>query len=75
LPRRAASLLLARASSPEQEAFVGNQAGGRVFLFLKKDNFWRDYEAYCPCGQRFIRPPAERPYGKVAVFEDLYGIL
>ncbi|HEX8580455.1 MAG TPA: VOC family protein [Allosphingosinicella sp.] len=71
----AASLLLARASSPEQEAFIGNQAGGRVFLFLKTDDFDRDYEAYLARGVRFVRPPAERPYGKVAVFKDLYGNL
>jgi hypothetical protein len=71
----AASLLLARASSPEQEAFIGNQAGGRVFLFLKTNDFWLDYEAYLTRGVRFIRPPAEQPYGTVAVFEDLYGNL
>ena len=71
----AASLLLARASSPEQEAFIGNQAGGRVFLFLKTDDFRRDYETYLARGVRFIRPPAEQPYGTVAVFEDLYGNL
>ena len=70
-----ASLLLARASSRAQEAFIGNQAGGRVFLFLKTDGFWRDYEAYLARGVRFIRPPAEQPYGIVAVFEDLYGNL
>jgi catechol 2,3-dioxygenase-like lactoylglutathione lyase family enzyme len=71
----AVSLLLARASKPEQEAFIGSQAGGRVFLFLKTDDFWRDYEAYLARGVRFIRPPAEQPYGTVAVFEDLYGNL
>jgi catechol 2,3-dioxygenase-like lactoylglutathione lyase family enzyme len=71
----AATLLLARAASPEQEAFIGNQAGGRVFLFLKTDDFDRDYEAYCARGVRFVRPPAEQSYGKVAVFEDLYGNL
>jgi catechol 2,3-dioxygenase-like lactoylglutathione lyase family enzyme len=71
----AASLLLARAATPEQEAFIGNQAGGRVFLFLKTDDFWRDYEAYVARGVRFIRSPAEQPYGIVAVFEDLYGNL
>jgi uncharacterized glyoxalase superfamily protein PhnB len=70
-----ASLLLARASKPEQEAFIGNQAGGRVFLFLKTDDFWRDYEAYLARGVHFVRPPAEQPYGTVAVFEDLYGNL
>ena len=71
----AATLLLARAATPEQAAFIGNQAGGRVFLFLKTDDFDRDYSAYRACGVRFVRPPAEQPYGKVAVFEDLYGNL
>jgi len=71
----AATLLLARAASPEQESFIGNQAGGRVFLFLKTDDFDRDYEAYRARGVRFVRPPAEHPNGKVAVFEDLYGNL
>ena len=71
----AATLLLARASSPEQEAFIGNQAGGRVFLFLKTDDFDRDYEVYRARGVRFIREPKAAPYGKVAVFEDLYGNL
>src|SRR4051794_12538514 len=71
----AAALLLARAASPEQEAFIGNQAGARVFLFLKTDDFDRDYDAYRARGVRFMRAPAEQPYGKVAVFEDLYGNL
>lgn len=70
-----ASLVLARASKPEQEPFVGNQAGGRVFLFLRTDDFWRDYEAYRAKGVTFVRPPVEQPYGTVAVFEDLYGTL
>jgi catechol 2,3-dioxygenase-like lactoylglutathione lyase family enzyme len=69
----AASLLLARAATPEQEAFIGNQAGGRVFLFLATDDFDRDHEAYRAAGITFIRPPAVHPYGKVAVFLDLYG--
>jgi catechol 2,3-dioxygenase-like lactoylglutathione lyase family enzyme len=69
----AASLLLARAATPEQEAFIGNQAGGRVFLFLATDDFDRDHEAYLAAGVTFIRPPAVQPYGKVAVFLDLYG--
>jgi catechol 2,3-dioxygenase-like lactoylglutathione lyase family enzyme len=69
----AAALLLARASTPEQEAFIGNQAGGRVFLFLRTDDFRRDYEAYLARGVRFVREPAVQPYGTVAVFEDLYG--
>jgi catechol 2,3-dioxygenase-like lactoylglutathione lyase family enzyme len=71
----AATLLLARASTPEQEAFIGNQAGGRVFLFLRTDDFWRDYRDLAAKGVRFVRPAAEQPYGIVAVFEDLYGNL
>lgn len=67
------SLLLARASKPEQEAFIGNQAGGRVFLFLQTDDFWRDYDRMVDEGIHFVRPPSEEPYGMVAVFEDLYG--
>ena len=74
-PPGGASILLARAASPEQEAAIGNQAGGRVFLFLATDDFDRDHQAYRARGVRFVRPPAERPYGKVAVFEDLYGNL
>jgi catechol 2,3-dioxygenase-like lactoylglutathione lyase family enzyme len=67
------TLLLARASNPEQEAFVGNQAGGRVFLFLSTDDLWRDYREMVDQGIRFIRLPSQEPYGVVAVFEDLYG--
>lgn len=67
------SLLLARASSPEQAAFIGNQAGGRVFLFLHTDDFWRDYQRMLALGIHFVRAPTEAPYGTVAVFEDLYG--
>ena len=74
-PQGAASLLLARASTPEQEAFIGNQAGGRVFLFLRTDDFWRDFHELTAKGVRFVRPPAEQPNGTVAVFEDLYGNL
>ena len=74
-PERGASLLLARASTPEQEAFIGNQAGGRVFLFLQTDDFQRDYDALRTKGVRFIRDPKHAPYGTVAVFEDLYGNL
>jgi catechol 2,3-dioxygenase-like lactoylglutathione lyase family enzyme len=69
----AATILLARAATPEQERFIGDQAGGRVFLFLRTDDFWRDYHAFTAKGVRFVRPPAEQPYGMVAVFEDLYG--
>ena len=68
-----AQLLLARASTPAQQAFIGNQTGGRVFLFLYTDDFWRDYNAYKVKGVTFIRPPAEEPYGTVSVFLDLYG--
>lgn len=67
------SLLLARASKPEHKAYIGNQAGGRVFLFLQTDDFRRDYERMTAAGVRFVRPPNEEPYGTVAVFEDLYG--
>ena len=74
-PDPAAALLLARAATPEQEAAVGNQAGGRVFLFLRTDDFARDHAAFTARGVRFVRPPAARPYGTVAVFEDLYGNL
>jgi catechol 2,3-dioxygenase-like lactoylglutathione lyase family enzyme len=70
-----ATMLLARASKPEQEAFIGHQAGGRVFLFLSTDDFWRDYNAFLENGVRFVREPKTEPYGTVAVFEDLYGNL
>ena len=69
------SLLLARASSPEQERFVGDQAGGRVFLFLETGDFDRDHAAMRAAGVKFAREPKQAPYGKVAVFEDLYGNL
>ena len=69
------SLLLARAATPEQEAFIGNQAGGRVFLFLETDDFARDHQAMTAKGVRFVRAPKTEPYGTVAVFEDLYGNL
>jgi catechol 2,3-dioxygenase-like lactoylglutathione lyase family enzyme len=70
-----ARLLLARASSPEQTARIGNQTGGRVFLFLHTDDFARDYDAYRRNGIEFVRPPKQEPYGTVAVFRDLYGNL
>jgi catechol 2,3-dioxygenase-like lactoylglutathione lyase family enzyme len=69
------TLLLARASNPEQESFIGNQTGGRVFLFLNSDDFWRDYNDMVSKGIKFIRQPKEEAYGMVAVFEDLYGNL
>jgi catechol 2,3-dioxygenase-like lactoylglutathione lyase family enzyme len=68
-------LLLARAAGEEQSARVGNQTGGRVFLFLHTDNFWRDYRAYKDKGVDFVREPKEEQYGTVAVFKDLYGNL
>ena len=67
------SLLLARASTPEQASFIGNQAGGRVFLFLGTDDFWRDYNEMVALGIHFVREPKVEVYGTVAVFEDLYG--
>jgi len=69
------SILLARASTPEQRAFIGDQAGGRVFLFLRTDDFWRDYTEMQSAGIKFVRQPKSEPYGTVAVFEDLYGNL
>jgi catechol 2,3-dioxygenase-like lactoylglutathione lyase family enzyme len=68
-------LLLAQASTPEQAARIGTQTGGRVFLFLYTDDFWRDYERYRAKGVEFVRPPAQHDYGTVAVFKDLYGNL
>ena len=68
-----ASILLARASNDEQSKAIGNQSGGRVFLFLETDNFDRDYAAMIAKGINFVREPATQAYGKVAVFEDLYG--
>ena len=69
------TILLARASKPEQESFIGNQAGGRVFLFLGTDDFWRDYNEMKTIGIEFVREPKEQDYGIVAGFKDLYGIL
>src|SRR5262245_38125099 len=68
-------LLLARGSNPEQVSRVGNQTGGRVFLFLYTDDFWRDYNHYKALGVEFAREPSQAPYGTVAVFKDLYGTL
>jgi catechol 2,3-dioxygenase-like lactoylglutathione lyase family enzyme len=70
-----AKLLLARGSNPEQVSRIGNQTGGRVFLFLYTDNFWRDFNAYKAKGVEFAREPSEAPYGTVAVFKDLHGTL
>jgi catechol 2,3-dioxygenase-like lactoylglutathione lyase family enzyme len=66
-------LLLARAASPEQESRIGNQTGGRVFLFLHTDDFWRDYNAMKKRGVKFVQEPREEAYGNVVVFVDLYG--
>jgi lactoylglutathione lyase len=66
-------LLLAKASAPEQVAQIGRQAGGRVFLFLQTDDFWRDFKELTERGVRFCEAPRDEPYGMVAVFEDLYG--
>ncbi len=66
-------ILLARAVTPEQVASVGNQTGGRVFLFFETDDFWQDYERLRNNGVNFVRPPSKETYGTVAVFEDLYG--
>ena len=68
-------LLLAKAANEEQRSRVGNQTGGRVFLFLHTDDFWRDYQAYRAQGVEFVREPTVEPYGTVAVFRDLYGNL
>lgn len=68
-------LLLAQASTPEQAASVGNQTGGRVFMFLYTDDFQRDYQSYRARGVEFVRAPKTEPYGTVAVFRDLYGNL
>jgi catechol 2,3-dioxygenase-like lactoylglutathione lyase family enzyme len=69
------SLLLAKGVGEDQRSRIGNQTGGRVFLFLKTDDFWRDYEKYRGKGINFIREPKTEDYGTVAVFEDLYGNL
>ena len=67
------SILLAQASSPEEAALIGNQAAGRVFLFLHTSDFWRDYNGMVERGAELVRAPKEEDYGTVAVFEDLYG--
>ena len=67
------SILLARAASDEQSQFIGNQSGGRVFLFLQTDDFWRDHARLLQAGVEFVREPSVEPYGTVGVFADLYG--
>jgi catechol 2,3-dioxygenase-like lactoylglutathione lyase family enzyme len=74
-PGLGTEILLARAVTPEQLASVGNQTGGRVFLFLETDDFQRDYQRLVARGVVFVRPPRDEPYGTVAVFRDLYGNL
>ena len=69
------AILLAKAANEEQLSRVGNQTGGRVFMFLHTDDFWRDYHDYTSKNIKIIRPPQEEEYGTVAVFEDLYGNL
>jgi catechol 2,3-dioxygenase-like lactoylglutathione lyase family enzyme len=71
----AARLLLAKATTPEQESRIGTQAGGRVFLFLHTDDLWRDYQRYKANGVMFVREPSTQPFGIAAVFSDLYGNL
>jgi catechol 2,3-dioxygenase-like lactoylglutathione lyase family enzyme len=68
-------LLLAQAANEEQKSRIGNQTGGRVFLFLYTDDFWRDYNNMLSQEIKFLRPPVNEPYGTVAVFEDIYGNL
>jgi catechol 2,3-dioxygenase-like lactoylglutathione lyase family enzyme len=72
---RGTTILLAQAATPEQASRIGNQTGGRVFLFLHTDNFWRDYRALEARQVKFVREPKEEEYGMVAVFADLYGNL
>lgn len=70
---RGAALLLARAATPEQQAQIGDQAGGRVWLFLETDDFWGQYRHMAAHGVRFLEEPRQEPYGWVVVFQDLYG--
>ena len=70
-----ATILLSRASKLKQKEFIGNQAGGSVFLFLNTDDFWRDYNEMTSNGIEFVRKPKKEDYGTVAVFKDLYGNL
>ena len=72
-PGGSCALLLARAANPGQAGFIGNQAGGRVWLFLESSDFWQDYQRMLAAGVRFCETPRTEDYGTVAVFEDLYG--
>jgi catechol 2,3-dioxygenase-like lactoylglutathione lyase family enzyme len=74
-PGSASGLVLARAANPEQASRIGNQTGGRIFLILYTDDFWRDYQNYRARAVVFVRQPQEENYGIVAVFKDLYGNL
>lgn len=74
-PGSACHLLLAKAANAEQQKQIGFQAGGRVFLFLYTDDFWRDYKNYTSKGVEFIREPATEDFGIVSVFKDVYGNL
>jgi catechol 2,3-dioxygenase-like lactoylglutathione lyase family enzyme len=74
-PPSATNILLARASTDHQAQYIGDQAGGRVFLFLATDDFARAHAAFTAAGVEWVRPPADQPYGRVAVFADLYGNL
>lgn len=74
-PGDATTILLARASTEHQAEYIGDQAGGRVFLFLATDDFDRDHAAFTAAGVEWVRPPATHDYGRVAVFRDLYGNL
>lgn len=71
----ATTILLARAATERQARFIGDQSGGRVFLFLATDDFERDFAAFTAAGVEWVRPPADHDYGRVAVFRDLYGNL
>ncbi len=72
-PGGGAQLVLGRAKNDEERACIGNQTGGRVFLFLQTDDFWRDYQRYREAGVEFCEQPREEAYGTVVVFQDLYG--
>ena len=72
---KSTTILLAKAKNDKQKQFIGNQAGGRVFLFLGTDDFWRDYQNFLDQNIEFVREPKKEDYGTVAVFKDLYGNL
>ena len=74
-PEDTTTILLARATTPEQVSAIGNQTGGRVFLFRATDDFARDHAAFTAAGVEWVRPPTRHAYGEVAVFADLYGNL